>query len=116
MSADHPGAHCPPPLEYDRLGKCCALLSMPMRLRILLLLARGELSVNALCEKLKAAQPTVSHHLGILRAAGVVDTRHAGRHRFYRLSGPAAGGGALTLYAAGCWIRLTVGPAPSPDA
>jgi DNA-binding transcriptional ArsR family regulator len=116
MSADPPAAHRPPPPDCDGLAQGFALLSQPVRLRLVLLLARQERSVNSLCEELKLPQPTVSHHLGLLRAGGIVEARSAGRQRFYRLSGPGAGDGALTLHANGCWIRLTVGPAPSRDA
>jgi len=32
------------------------------------------------------SQPTVSHHLGVLREAGLVDTRREGKHIFYSLN------------------------------
>ena len=55
------------------------------RLAILMLLADGELNVSTLCRKLKAAQPSVSHHLGILRLGGMVNTRRNGKEIFYSL-------------------------------
>jgi ArsR family transcriptional regulator len=116
MSADQVGGHREPLQDCGQLAKCFALLSLPVRLRILLLLARHERSVNSLCEELKAPQPSVSHHLAILRAGGIVETRRAGKQIFYRICGPGVGGGALTLHATGCRIRLSLGTRPSPDA
>lgn len=60
------------------------LLSDETRLRILLYLVReGELHVTALCERLKQSQPAVSHHLALLRVAGVIEARREGKHNFY---------------------------------
>ena len=109
-------AHHAASLDCVQLGKCFGLLSLPMRLRIVLLLSQEERSVSALTEQLKVPQPTVSHHLGVLRAGGAVASRRAGKQVFYRLSGAGAGGGAVTVYAVGYWIRLTIGRATSPDA
>lgn len=55
------------------------------RRRILDLLRPGELSVNDLVARLRLSQPGVSKHLRVLREAGLVDVRRAGRQRFYRL-------------------------------
>lgn len=58
-------------LEKD-LRQIFKLLSDEHRLRILLYLARErELSVKALCDKLGLSQPAVSHHLALLRLAGL---------------------------------------------
>jgi ArsR family transcriptional regulator, arsenate/arsenite/antimonite-responsive transcriptional repressor len=45
-------------------------------------------SVNEIVEQLGKAvsQPTVSHHLAILRDAGLVDVRHEGKQTFYTLN------------------------------
>ena len=45
----------------------------------------GERSVGALTAMLGVSQPTVSQHLGILRDAGLVRARKAGRQSLYRL-------------------------------
>jgi len=55
------------------------------RVSILILLSDGEMNVSALCKELKIAQPTVSHHLGILRRGGLVNTRRNGKEVFYSL-------------------------------
>lgn len=70
-------------LEKD-LVQVFKLLSDETRLRILLYLAReGELHVTALCKKLKQSQPAVSHHLALLRVAGLIEARRDGKHNYY---------------------------------
>ena len=44
------------------------------------------LSVNDIVAKTNVAQPTVSHHLAILREAGLVHVREEGRQTFYTLN------------------------------
>jgi ArsR family transcriptional regulator len=44
------------------------------------------LSVNDIVAKTSVAQPTVSHHLAILREAGLVFVREEGRQTFYTLN------------------------------
>ncbi len=44
------------------------------------------LSVTEIVERLQVTQPTVSHHLAILRQANLVDVREEGKHCFYRLN------------------------------
>jgi ArsR family transcriptional regulator, arsenate/arsenite/antimonite-responsive transcriptional repressor len=65
------------------------LLSDETRLRILMYLAReGELHVTALCDKLGQSQPAVSHHLALLRVAGIIEARRDGKHKFYSICRP----------------------------
>jgi ArsR family transcriptional regulator len=44
------------------------------------------LSVNEIVQKLDVTQPTVSHHLAILREAGLVNVREEGKQTFYTLN------------------------------
>jgi ArsR family transcriptional regulator len=68
------------------LVKVFKLLSDETRLRILLYLTqRPELHVRALCDKLRQSQPAVSHHLALLRVAGLIECRREGKHNFYHL-------------------------------
>jgi len=70
-------------LEKD-LVQVFKLLSDETRLRILLYLTREqELHVTALCEKLGQSQPAVSHHLALLRVAGLIEPRRDGKHNYY---------------------------------
>lgn len=45
-----------------------------------------ELSVSEIVEKIGFSQPTISHHLAILRDAGLVDIREEGKQTFYTLN------------------------------
>jgi len=62
------------------------LLSDETRLRILhYLVQEDELHVRGLCELLSQSQPAVSHHLALLRDAGLIGSRRQGKHNYYRL-------------------------------
>jgi ArsR family transcriptional regulator len=70
-------------LERD-LVQVFKLLADETRLKILMYLLReGELHVSALCERLNQSQPAVSHHLALLRVAGLIEPRRDGKHNFY---------------------------------
>ncbi|MFO1096364.1 MAG: metalloregulator ArsR/SmtB family transcription factor [Planctomycetaceae bacterium] len=70
-------------LEKD-LVQVFKLLADETRLKILLyLMQEGELHVSALCERLQQSQPAVSHHLALLREAGLIEPRRDGKHNFY---------------------------------
>src|SRR5579862_1075148 len=55
------------------------------RLKIIGLLASTEHNVQDLAKLLKLKEPTVSHHLAILREAGLVQMRTDGNTHWYRL-------------------------------
>lgn len=57
----------------------------PARLRLLNLLAAGELCVCDLQELTGESQPYVSRHLARLRAAGLVEVERKGKFAYYRL-------------------------------
>jgi DNA-binding transcriptional ArsR family regulator len=59
------------------------LLSDPTRLGILALLAKGPKNVTALCKALGLKQPTVSHHLGLLRMGRLVINTRQGKSVVY---------------------------------
>lgn len=59
------------------------------RLRIVHLLAEGELCVCYFVAVLGDSQPKVSRHLGYLRRAGLVAARRDGKWMHYRLVKPA---------------------------
>ncbi|MEX0794534.1 MAG: metalloregulator ArsR/SmtB family transcription factor [Pirellulaceae bacterium] len=62
------------------------LLADETRLRILCyLMQTKELNVRSLCELLDQSQPAVSHHLALMRATGLVDSRRDGKNNFYRI-------------------------------
>jgi DNA-binding transcriptional ArsR family regulator len=81
------------------LSRLFGLLGDPTRVRIMLLLCRGEMNVSRLCEVLRMAQPTVSHHLGLLRRGGLLQTRRDGKSIHYALDGKVE-------YADGCELSI----------
>jgi DNA-binding transcriptional ArsR family regulator len=73
--------------DLDRLVFLFRLLSDKTRVNILLSLAKGERNVSSICEELKLPQPTVSHHLGLLRINNMIANRRKGKQVFYCLHG-----------------------------
>ena len=65
-------------------------LAEPMRWRIVELLADEELCVCHLVEDLGVPQPLVSHHLRVLRDAGLVESERYRYWTYYRLRPRAA--------------------------
>jgi ArsR family transcriptional regulator, arsenate/arsenite/antimonite-responsive transcriptional repressor len=85
-------AYCPPELaprldaeEAQRLGADLSILAHPVRLQILDMLAQsdGHVCVCDLESALPVKQPTVSHHLKLLRAAGLIDCERRGLWAYY---------------------------------
>lgn len=56
------------------------------RQKIMALCCCKWLSVNEIVAHLQVTQPTVSHHLAVLRDAGLVNVREEGRQTFYVLN------------------------------
>ncbi len=102
----------PPPIAQPQAGACCApigagrlsagdaaqlarqfaALADPVRLRILSVLATapgGAICACDLAEPVGKSQPTVSHHLKVLKAAGLVAAQRDGRNIWYAVV-PAA--------------------------
>jgi ArsR family transcriptional regulator len=76
----------------NQIGQVEALLkglADSTRLRILSLLATGEVCVCHIHESLKIPQPKASRHLAYLRRAGLVNSRREGLWVYYRLASPA---------------------------
>jgi len=73
--------------------KSLRLLSDPTRLRLLLLLEQGELSVVELQEILGMGQSRISSHLAQLKQAKLVLDRRAGKNIYYGLQAITAGTG-----------------------
>jgi DNA-binding transcriptional ArsR family regulator len=69
--------------DLRELSRGFSLLSDPTRLGILRLLAKGPQNVTALCKALRGKQPTVSHHLGLLRMARLVNGVRRGKAVVY---------------------------------
>jgi ArsR family transcriptional regulator, arsenate/arsenite/antimonite-responsive transcriptional repressor len=75
-------------------AKCAPLfhaLGEPARQRIILVLAEHpEMNVGTLTGQVKLSRPAVSHHLRVLKTAGLVRLRRQGTENFYALEIDAA--------------------------
>ncbi len=75
-----------PDASVKQLVQLFKLLADETRVRILHLLQQtDELNVLELCKLLDQRQPSVSHHLALLRVAGLIDMRRDGKHNYYRV-------------------------------
>jgi len=98
--------------DLEQLSSLFRLLSDRTRLSILLCLAKGERNVTSLCEKLKLPQPTISHHLGLLRMNNIVGCRRHGKQVYYSVNGSAEHDAQSVMYFAvqklGVYVRPRV--------
>ncbi|MCS7032813.1 MAG: metalloregulator ArsR/SmtB family transcription factor [Phycisphaerae bacterium] len=83
--------------DLQQLTSLFRLLSDRTRLNILLLLSEGEKNVSSMCDALKLPQPTVSHHLGLLRMNNIIGNRRSGKQVFYALNGGVGIGADRTV-------------------
>jgi DNA-binding transcriptional ArsR family regulator len=83
--------------DLSQLTNLFRLLADRTRLNILLALAEGERNVGSLCQDLQLPQPTVSHHLGLLRFHNIITNRRRGKHVFYSLNGALSMGNGPLL-------------------
>src|SRR5688572_19762790 len=74
-----------PQAALESLAASFRALSSSFRLSLLLRLADEPARVTELSDALDAPQPLVSHHLGILRAGGLVRAERNGRSVTYTL-------------------------------
>src|SRR3954452_18973061 len=77
-------------------------IAEPSRLRLLILCARGELTVSELAQILGQSQPRVSRHLKLLCEAGLLDRFREGSWVFYRLSAGTAASGLVRQLVSVC--------------
>jgi len=93
-------AECSVPLVREPIGEAAAVglaqvfkaLGDPVRLRLLSLIGAhqgGEVCVCDLTTAFDLTQPTISHHLKVLREAGILTSERRGTWVYYRLV-PAA--------------------------
>jgi ArsR family transcriptional regulator len=73
-------------LDVRPLVRVFRALGDETRLRVVALLAHGELCVCHVEQALGLSQPNASRQLGILRAAGIVDSRRDGTWVYYRIA------------------------------
>jgi len=73
---------------YELQAEILKTLANPRRLEMAHQLAEGPMTVGRLADRLALAQPNVSQHLALMRAAGVVEAERDGREIRYRLADP----------------------------
>ncbi|WP_335980039.1 ArsR/SmtB family transcription factor [Streptomyces sp. CA2R106] len=95
LGQDDGGAGCCPglltaPLEEEQAAELAAVfkaLGDPVRLRLLSMIASragGEVCVCDLTPAFDLSQPTISHHLKLLKQAGLIDSERRGTWVYYR--------------------------------
>jgi ArsR family transcriptional regulator len=88
-----PGEPCCEPVVYpdverrqaERMARVAKALGDPIRLQLVDVLRRhaGKVCVCELTPLFDVGQPTVSHHLKVLRDAGIVDSERQGLWAYY---------------------------------
>ena len=71
-------------LSQENCSRIFQALADRTRLRILELLKEGELCVSEIGERFAMTQPSISHHLDVLKRAGLVSSEKRGREVYYR--------------------------------
>jgi DNA-binding transcriptional ArsR family regulator len=61
-------------------------LNDPTRREILELLGKGDLSAGEIADKFNISKPSISHHLDLLRQAGLVESVKQGQFIYYSLN------------------------------
>lgn len=94
--------------DLEQITSLFRLLSDKTRVNILMLLTKGQRNVTSLCEALQLPQPTVSHHLGLLRMNKLIANRRSGKQVFYELSSHvnANGDGVFEIHLDNFAVRL----------
>jgi len=88
--------------SMDELLAALRAAAESTRLRLLVLCARGELTVSELAQILGQSQPRVSRHLKLLCDAGLLDRFREGSWVFYRLSSGTAASALVQHLVAAC--------------
>jgi len=70
---------------FDSVAELFAVLSTPIRLRIISAVCQGEKNVSELLAEIDTTQPNMSQHLGMLYRSGVLAKRREGTQMYYRL-------------------------------
>lgn len=89
-------------------------LSDASRVRALLMLRDGELCVCQIIDMLDLSPSTVSRHMSLLHAAGLVVRRKEGKWHYYRV--PSADEATPVAMRALEWVQASVGDQPAATA
>ena len=78
-----------PIAEIDDIARVLSSMGDPVRLQILDMISRaqgGEICACSFVAPLKKAQPTISHHLKVLTAAGLIRSSRRGKWIWYSIN------------------------------
>lgn len=73
-------------MNAEEASRICKALGDSNRIRIVQLLTDGELCACRILEHLQITQPTLSHHMKILRECGLVNSRREWKNTYYSLN------------------------------
>ena len=75
--------------KYETMAEIFKAFADPTRLMILKLLSENEsMCVCKIIDELKKPQPTISHHLNILKKSGLIKARKEGTWNYYYIVNP----------------------------
>ena len=77
-----------PQAVFEIQATLCRSMGNPIRLAILYRLRDGPKCVNELSLLLEQPPSTISHHLSIMRSAGIVLPDHKAQNTYYRVANP----------------------------
>ena len=74
--------------EEELCQDCFKVVSVPSRYKLIKYLARSKsgMSVGEIAIKLSLSQPTITHHLGILKSLECVSSEKVGRSKIYKIN------------------------------
>ena len=70
---------------FESVAELFAILSTPIRLKIISAVCHGEKNVSELLAEIDTTQPNMSQHLSMLYRSGVLSKRREGTQMYYRL-------------------------------
>jgi DNA-binding transcriptional ArsR family regulator len=71
---------------FESVAELFALLSTPVRLKIIGAVCNGEKCVSELLAEIDTTQPNMSQHLATLYRSGVLGKRREGNQIYYRIN------------------------------
>jgi hypothetical protein len=96
------------PRQPEIMLQFCKAMADESRLKIIGLLSSAEHSVQQLASALELKEPTVSHHLGVLKHLDLVRLRADGNFRWYRLNEEVLGQISRTVFSRDNIARLAI--------